>query len=548
MKSGIQKIALALGLCAISCNALGQSTLQTQLASYIKYVVAKDGSGNYTTVQAAINAVPNNSTTSQVIFVKKGTYNEKVEIPSTKTHITLIGEDVSTTIIANGDYSGSGKLYNGIITSSNGTAIGTSTSHTLFAAADDFTMMNITVTNTAGDVGQAVALNANADRQFYYHCKITGHQDTYLTWAAKRYYHKDCYIEGAVDFIFGGGVALFDSCQLNAVRSGISYTAASTGQNFKFGYVFNNCKLTANSGVTGIFLGRPWYPYCQVVFLNSEEPAALDPAGWSKWGGNNNDQTCYYAEYKNCGAGSSTTNRATWTHQLTAAQAATYNVANIFDKSVNPSPYAANWLPVPENDPIYRIIKKNTTRFITSACFSSTTGPTALAKQGAGSSNQTIALGTAIVPYSFAWTNASTVTVTGMPAGITVDINNSTQIVSISGTPTKAGVFNFTVTTVGGHPDSTKKGSITVTSVVTDLSSEEVRNESHVYPNPFNALLTLTMKGDFDYQIYGLDGILHESGKGTDKAEVGSLLPPSMYVLKMQGAYKTTVLKISKTN
>jgi pectin methylesterase-like acyl-CoA thioesterase len=352
-----------------------QSPIQTQLGSTIKFIVAKDGSGNYTTVQAAINAIPNNSTTSQVIFIKKGTYTEKVEIPSTKTHLVLIGEDVATTIIAYGDYSGSGKIYNGIITSSNGTAIGTSTSHTLFAAAADFTMMNITIANTAGDVGQAVALNSNADRQFYYHCKITGHQDTYLTWAAARYYLKDCYLEGAVDYIFGGGVTLFDSCQLNSVRSGTCITAASTGQNFKFGYVFQNCKITSNSGVTDVFLGRPWYPYCQVVFMNSEESSVIDPAGWSKWSGNNNDQTCYYAEYKNCGAGSSITNRATWTHQLTATQAATYTRSNIFDKSVNPTPYAASWDPNPEGNTFYAIVNKNTTPFITSACFAAVTPP-----------------------------------------------------------------------------------------------------------------------------------------------------------------------------
>jgi pectin methylesterase-like acyl-CoA thioesterase len=354
-------------------NTYAQSAIQTQLGSTIKYIVAKDGSGNYITIQAAINAIPNNSTTSQVIFIKKGTYTEKVEIPSTKTHLVLIGEDVNTTIIVYGDYSGSGKIYNGIITSANGTVIGTSTSHTLYAAANDFAMMNITVANNAGDIGQAVALNSNADRQFYYHCKMTGHQDTYLTWASTRYYLKDCYIEGAVDFIFGAGIALFDSCQLNAIRNGISYTAASTNQNFKFGYVFNNCKLTANSGVTGIYLGRPWKAYCQVVFMNSEEPSALDPAGWSKWSGNTNDQTCYYAEYKNCGSGSSISNRAAWTNQLTASQAATYTRTNIFDKNVNPIPFAASWDPNPEGNIFYNIVNKNTNPFITSACFTPAT-------------------------------------------------------------------------------------------------------------------------------------------------------------------------------
>ncbi|XP_022710975.1 pectinesterase 5-like, partial [Varroa jacobsoni] len=143
---------------------------------------AKDGTGQYTTIQAAVNAIPNNSTTQKVIFVKNGTYTEKVEIPSNKTHLVIIGQDVNNTIVAYNDYSGSGKIYNGIITSANGTAIGTSTSHTMYVNADDFMMMNITVKNTAGDVGQAVALNCFGDRQIFYHCKIIGNQDTYLTW------------------------------------------------------------------------------------------------------------------------------------------------------------------------------------------------------------------------------------------------------------------------------------------------------------------------------------------------------------------------------
>ncbi|WP_245553843.1 pectinesterase family protein, partial [Cytophaga aurantiaca] len=409
-------ILFIVGFSSLHTNA--QSPIQNQLGTNIKFTVAKDGSGNYTTVQAAINAIPNNSTTPQVIFIKKGTYTEKVEIPSTKTHLVLIGEDVASTIIAYGDYSGSGKIYNGIITYANGTAIGTSTSHTLYAAAPDFTMMNITVINTAGDVGQAVALNSNADRQFYYHCKITGHQDTYLTWAGTRYYLKDCYLEGAVDYIFGAGVALFDSCQLNSVRSATCITAASTVQNFKFGYVFQNCKITSNSGVTGVFLGRPWRPYCQVVFINSEESSVIDPAGWSKWSGNTNDQTCYYAEYKNCGPGSGTANRATWTYQLTTAQAATYTRTNIFDKNVNPTPFTANWDPNPEGDIFYNIVNNNTTPFITSACFTTVTQPPVPKKYIYNYDNS----------GNLSWTNTNSWTPKAVPTSIDTVIIRSGEV------------------------------------------------------------------------------------------------------------------------
>jgi pectinesterase len=359
----------ALGLSLMSHKILAQSTIQTQLGSNINMIVAKDGSGQYTTVQAAVNAAPNNSTSPTVIFVKKGTYAEKVEIPSTKTFLYLIGEDAAGTVIVNGDYTGSTKIYNGLVTAGNGLVIGTSTSHTLYVAANDFTMMNITIQNNAGDVGQAVAFNSKGDRHFLFHCRLLGYQDTYYTWGTGRYYIKDNYIEGAIDYIFGNGVALFDSCQVHSLRSSSYITAASTAQNFKFGYVFNNCKLTGASGISSVFLGRPWKAYAQTVFMNSEEGSFLSSAGWSPWSGTTNDQTCYYAEYKDCGAGSGTSNRVSWSHQLTASQAATYTKVNLFDKSSNPTPYAASWNPIPENDILYKIIKKNTTRFITSACF-----------------------------------------------------------------------------------------------------------------------------------------------------------------------------------
>lgn len=351
----------------------GQSTIQTQLGSAITCVVAKDGSGQYSTVQAAVNSIPNNSTTAKVIFVKKGTYTEKVEIPSTKTNLYIIGEEVNTTIIAYGDYSGSGKIYNGIITSANGVAIGTSTSHTMYVAANDFTLMNITIKNTAGDVGQAVALNSKGERHIIYHSKLIGYQDTYYTWTSGRVYAKDSYIEGAIDYIFGSGVALFDSCQIHSVRTNSYITAASTDQNFKFGYVFNNCKLTASSGVSSVYLGRPWKAYAQTVFMNSEIGSFLSSAGWYQWSSApTNSNTCYYAEYKNCGVGSGTGSRVSWSKQLTATQAATYTKANLFDKAVNPSPYATSWNPDIESNSICKIIKNNTSRFITTACFSST--------------------------------------------------------------------------------------------------------------------------------------------------------------------------------
>lgn len=350
-------------LILIATIAFSQN-LQTQLGSNIDITVAKDGSGNYSTVQSAINAASG----GDVIFVKSGIYNEKVEIPGNKSNIWLIGENVENTIIRYNDYSGSGKIYQGIISFAVGNPIGTSTSHTLYVGGDDFRMMNITIENSAGDVGQAVAFNATGDRVFLYHCKFIGKQDTYYTWTSGRLYNLDCFIEGTVDYIFGGGAVLFENCQLNTVRDGGFISAAATGENFKFGYVFNNCKLTAPSGITGYYLGRPWKPYAQTVFMNCDEPSSLSAAGWREWSGK--EQTCYYAEYKNCGTGSATGNRVSWSHQLSDAQASGYTIQNIFKKDVNPSNYSADWTPPTDTDPIYKIISQNVTPFVTDACYS----------------------------------------------------------------------------------------------------------------------------------------------------------------------------------
>jgi len=169
-----------------------------------------------------------------------------------------------------------------------------------------------------------------------------------------------------------------------------------------------------------------------------------------------------------------------------------------------------------------------------------------LAKQGAGSSNQTITLGSAIVPYSFAWNYASTVTVTGMPAGIVVDINNATKTVSISGTPTQIGVFKFAVTTVGGSPDSTKSGSITVNNVVTDVNTENLTSQRLVYPNPFTNHFTIQQNRQFDYQLFDNKGTLLLEGKAENEIQIGESLAKGLYILKIKNEGDVTVCKVVK--
>jgi len=310
--------------------------------------VAKDGSGNYTTVQAAINAAPANLTAPYFIYVKNGTYNEVVTIPSNKPFIYLIGESVSKTIIA----------YNNGASTSNGTGgtLGTSGSGSFNINATDFTAQNITFENTFGDGSQAVAVIINADRAAFKNCRLMANQDTLYTKGTNaRAYFKNCYIDGNIDFIFGSSIVLFDSCTIYAktrTTAGSSYmTAANTPAGQAFGYVFNNCNYPANTGGTQYYLGRPWQnetgsvPLAnnQVVYLNASFKAGqIIPAGWVIWDAGTDTTLIYDAEYqsKNLdGTLADISQRVTWSKQLNAGQAANYTMANMFVGTTGQTPW-----------------------------------------------------------------------------------------------------------------------------------------------------------------------------------------------------------------
>lgn len=339
-------------------KALGADSLFIALSDTIDIIVAADGSGNYTSLQAAINSVPNYNAKRKIIYIRNGYYYEKIDIPESKTNITLIGENVDSTILVYDDYSG--KMVGDV-------EIGTSTSFSFAVFANDFTAMNLTISNSAGNVGQAVALRTDGDRQSFMHCRLVGYQDTYYTKGHKRNYLKDCYIVGATDYIFGRTTVVFDSCQIHSVLGGSYITAASTEPGVAFGYVFLKCRLTAQSGNTGIYLGRPWRADARTVFYECEEGSFINAAGWSIWSGNTNHETCFYAEYKCFGPGSDTTRRASWTHQLTEAEAAEYSIENIFSKATNPSQFSGDWIPNVDNDYFYKQVKLRTVKFMDSA-------------------------------------------------------------------------------------------------------------------------------------------------------------------------------------
>ncbi len=283
------------------------------------FVVAKDGSGDYTTIQAAINAAPDVAQKRVTIYVKNGVYHEKVVVPSWKTKITLTGQSKDSTIITYGDYHGRGD-------------INTFTSYTVLIQGNDFTAENITFENSAGRVGQALALAVEADRCVIKNCRIIGNQDTlYAANDSSRQYYVDCYIEGTTDFIFGDATAVFKNCVIRSKKNSF-VTAASTSPGQKFGYVFSNCKLIADSGLTKVYLGRPWRPYAAVAYLNCYLGPQIVPAGWNNWKDPKREKTARYSEYQSIGPGANPKARVKWSKQLTTGEARAYTLKDIFGK------------------------------------------------------------------------------------------------------------------------------------------------------------------------------------------------------------------------
>lgn len=298
-------------------------------------VVAADGTGTFKTVQQAINAVPDNQIERTVIFIKKGIYKEKVSVSSTKINLTLIGEDLEKTVITFDDYNP--RVY--------GKDTITTWSSCSFAVdAEGFVAENITFENSAGRVGQAVAVRVVADKVIFRNCRFLGNQDTLFAHGIGRVYFTNCYIEGTTDFIFGSAIALFENCKIHSkVNSYI--TAASTPQGNQYGYVFKNCVLTADTAATKVFLGRPWRAFAKTVFINCVLGKHIRPEGWDNWRSTEKEKTVYYAEYKNSGPGADISSRVVWSKQLTDAEALLYTPELIFARSSVPIPVVGPWVP-----------------------------------------------------------------------------------------------------------------------------------------------------------------------------------------------------------
>ena len=295
-----------------------------KLAPYIRrydYVVAQDGSGDFFTIQKAIDAVPAFRSRPTVIYVRNGVYKEKVTVPANRNNIHIIGEDADKVVFTYDDYASRKSAF--------GENIGTSGSSSFFVYGSGFVAENVTFENSAGPVGQAVALFVAGDKAVFKNCKIKGFQDSLYTYGENsRQYYENCYIEGTTDFIFGKATCWFENCEIHSKQN--SYiTAAATPQGHPFGYVFHNCRLTADKGADKVYLGRPWRPYAHVLFTGCDFGGHIRSEGWHNWGKTENESTAYYAEYKNKGAGSNAEGRVKWSHQLSKKEASKYTIENV---------------------------------------------------------------------------------------------------------------------------------------------------------------------------------------------------------------------------
>lgn len=324
-------------------------------------IVAPDGSGDYTTIQQAIDAIPSNSECITKIYIQAGTYYEKLHIE--KPYVYLIGDPAQPTEIIYDDYARKtfpdGSLYH------------TFYSYTVFVGSDDFRAEHLSFINNAGageQVGQALAVYVDSDRAVFDHCRFIGQQDTLFTGPLppqpidrstfsgpregaprrdQRQYYKHCYIEGNIDFIFGSATAVFNRCEIFARKrerlSSLSkdkdntgepiihgwLTAASTPQDVQYGYVFLECQLTSDAPSHSFYLGRPWRNHAKVTWIRCHMGAHIHPAGWHNWNKSEAESTVVYQEYNSEGAGASIKDRVSWSHLLDSTEAANYTAEYI---------------------------------------------------------------------------------------------------------------------------------------------------------------------------------------------------------------------------
>ncbi|MGD0260070.1 MAG: pectinesterase family protein [Verrucomicrobiota bacterium] len=307
--SRLLSVALLLSLAATS-----HATAETNL------VVAADGSARFKTVQEAIMAVPAGSANNPVlIHIQPGTYRELIYVQREKRFFHLCGADPQKTVLTYDLHAN--------LPGPDGKPIGTFRTASTVIDADDFTAENITFENSAGPVGQALAIRVEGDRVMFRNCRFLGWQDTILA-NRGRHFYQGCYIAGHVDFIFGGATAFFERCHLHCQRDGY-ITAASTPDNQPFGFVFSACTITGERPEVRTYLGRPWRAYASTIFLDTEMSDVVRPEGWNNWKKPEAERTARYAEFNSAGPGANPAGRVRWAKQLTPREAKALTLQNV---------------------------------------------------------------------------------------------------------------------------------------------------------------------------------------------------------------------------
>ena len=278
------------------------------------------GTTEFPTIQNALDhhplATPNADGTAGRVFIEiaPGVYHERLIVTQNHENVTLIGKGNSPDAVV---------ITNSLNAKQAG---GTFLTSTVDIEATGFEADNITFENSAGNTGQAVAVSNRGDRTIFKHCRFLGYQDTLYADSGRQYY-VDSYIEGGVDFIFGNAAAVFDRDEIHSNGPGYLTAQSRTAAEQTTGYVILNSRVTATLDPAAhktIFLGRPWRAYARVVFIHTELPVEIDPAGWVKWRPDDPPPVAYYAESGTTGPGASPATRVEWSHQLTPAEAAKY--------------------------------------------------------------------------------------------------------------------------------------------------------------------------------------------------------------------------------
>lgn len=325
------RVTLVTLTAAILCSPLTASVADGQ-PSQPDVVVALDGSGDFTSIQQAIMKAPYSSATNVWnIQVKPGTYKERIYVQRERGYLRLMGEDPQTTILTH-------EIHANMI-GNDGEKIGTFRTPTLQIDGDGFVIENMTIANAAGAVGQALALRVDGDKVEFRNCRFLGWQDTIFLNRGRQYF-KGCYIEGHVDFIFGGATAFFETCQIHCLRKGY-ITAASTPADQLYGFIFKDCTITGEPD-TQTYLGRPWRPYSMTVFLGTEVSDVVRPEGWNNWRDPKREKTVRYGEYNSTGPGAHPEGRVPWARQLTEAEANDLTLKNVLQGEDGWDPTASN--------------------------------------------------------------------------------------------------------------------------------------------------------------------------------------------------------------